>query len=171
MVTVLVWSLLAAPPAAFLRDARALVVNEWCEALTEPAPLTTRVHVELDDGALLIFVQVPSYMCRQTNDALPVVIDAKGTWRWGKALDGEVQAAARASDGVLWAQSEWQIEGGYPIVWRSVDGITCLRVKDVETCSSCAAVKSAWTRSERGAAVEFRRGKTMVSVPRTLKPE
>lgn len=117
-------------PVGLLKSLRKQTIGEWCSPATwvSPAPLETTRFLELLDGGLLFFVQIPNYFCDSTNRAAPVVVTAKGEWRWGLPLDGLVTHLARSEDGVLWAATQWQIEGTFPALHRSKDGITWMEV-------------------------------------------
>lgn len=112
-------------PAALLRYLRQHTVGAWCDPgrWRAPAPLEASRALELRDGGLLVFVQVPDYLCTSTNSAVPVIVSAAGEWRWGLPLDGAVNHVARSEDGTLWATSQWQIEGIFPKLFRSRDGL------------------------------------------------
>jgi hypothetical protein len=108
-----------------LRYLRKQTVGEWCTAANwaTPAALDASRFHELRDGGLVVFVQVPDYLCSGSNTAVPVVITAKGEWKWGVPISGSVVHLAKSEDGTLWASSQWQVEGTYPMLHRSRDGI------------------------------------------------
>ncbi|MHB8872502.1 MAG: hypothetical protein ACYC8T_02340 [Myxococcaceae bacterium] len=111
-------------PPALLGQLRKLTTGDWCHAAdwTAPAPLGSARFASLEGGRLLLFLQVPDYLCSGSNTALPVVVDAGGRWRWGSPLQGEVTRLLEGG-GALWAVSQWSIEGTYPMLWRSLDGL------------------------------------------------
>ncbi len=113
-------------PANLLRFLRQKTLGEWCdrERWTTPGTLEVSATHELKDGGLLLFVQVPNYLCSSSNSAVPVMVSKKGKWTWGAPVNGHVRVVATSPDGTLWATSEWQIEGTYPMVLRSRDGLS-----------------------------------------------
>ncbi len=118
-------------PVALLTYLRKKTLGDWCARAnwSAPAPLQATRFLELRGDALLLFVQVPSYLCSSSNTAVPVVFTATGEWRWGLPVDGLVTHLARAEDGTLWASTQWQIEGTYPALFSSKDGIAWKEVE------------------------------------------
>lgn len=118
-------------PAGLLTSLRRQTIGEWCSQAnwTSPAPMEATRFLELHDGGLLFFVQIPNYLCSSSNRAVPVVVTPKGEWKWGLPIDGLVTHLARSEDGVLWAATQWQIEGTYPALYRSKDGIAWKEVQ------------------------------------------
>lgn len=160
MVLVVVAS---APPPELLAHMRTLVVNDFCPSYDQPGPLGTDKWHALKNGALLVLVQVPSYLCTKTNDAVPVVIDERGKWKWGKAISGLVGKLGRSKDGALWLESEWQVEGGYPIYATSKDGLTWTEKK---SAPEIVNDRGAWKREANA----FKNGAREVVFPATLPP-
>ncbi|MBI5546504.1 MAG: hypothetical protein HY901_21700 [Deltaproteobacteria bacterium] len=118
-------------PASLLRYLRQKTVSAGCDASqwTAAAPLSISQHFELSDGRLLLFVQIPDYFCKDSNSAVPVVVSAKGEPRWGLPISGAVTHLARSEDGLLWAATQWQIEGTYPMLFKSIDALAWKEVE------------------------------------------
>lgn len=114
------------PPADLLAQMRKAVLAGVCdaEAWTQPGPLSADLFTALPDGRLLLFAQIPDYLCRSSNQAFPIAIDAKGRWTWGAPLPGSATLLARRPGGSLLAVTQWQIEGTYPALFESKDGLT-----------------------------------------------
>lgn len=112
-------------PRPLLDELRNYTVSGGCEvgAWTQGAPLGSEAHLSLDDGRLLVFLQVPDSHCVRSNKAVPVMVDPRGRFTWGQPLKGVVTRVSRGPDGVLWAAS--QGEGGEPCpaLWTSKDGL------------------------------------------------
>ena len=99
--------------------------EEW----REPGPLTAEVFLGRPDGSLIFFAQVPDYFCRSSNTAVPVLVEPEGKWRWGEPLAGMFTRVLAAADGTLVAATQWQIEGTYPALLTSRDGLTWIELE------------------------------------------
>ena len=59
-----------------------------------------------------------------SNSAVPVVASPEGELKWGAPVPGRVTHLLRAEDGSFWAVSQWQVEGTYPMLLHSGDGLS-----------------------------------------------
>lgn len=118
-------------PVGLLTYLRKQTLGEWCAQgnWATPAPMEAGRFLELRGGGLLLFVQVPNYLCTSSNAAVPVVVTPKGEWKWGLPVDGLVTHLAKSEDGTLWASTQWQVEGTYPALYRSKDGVAWKEVE------------------------------------------
>ncbi len=109
------------PPAALLANLGALMrADRDCDRVG----LSARHVFLLSGNRLLLLLEVANYFGCRSNAILPATVDSSGEWKWGEPLAGEIQAAAATADGSVWVASEWIIEGGYPALYRSADGVT-----------------------------------------------
>lgn len=134
------------PTDALLGDLRRAVLGGGAcsrEEWREPGPLSAEVFLGRPDGTLLFFVQVPDYFCRSSNTALPVLVEAAGQWRWGEPLAGLFTRVLAAPDGTLVAATQWQIEGTYPALLTSRDGLTWVELALPEERATRAPDESA----------------------------
>lgn len=84
--------------------------------------LFSRSFFALDDERLLILIGIPDYLC-SSNSFLPVVADGQGGWQSGPPLPGAPSWLVRGADGALWLAAQWQVEGTFPALYRSLDGV------------------------------------------------
>ena len=76
----------------------------------------------LDNNKLLLLLGISEYLCG-SNTFIPVTVDYHGKWEYGRFIEGEPTLLVKGSDNALWLNSQWQIEGTYPSLYRSTDGI------------------------------------------------
>ena len=123
----------SAGPVKVLRPPPALIAFFGKMARNNPIPcqgtgrpqLVIRYFAALPGrrgGSLLLLVQVPDYQC-SSNSFLPVVVDRGGRWRWGQRMSGAPSRLVRGPDGRLWVTALWMIEGTYPMLYHSPDGL------------------------------------------------
>ncbi|MEW5723837.1 MAG: hypothetical protein AB1896_12065, partial [Thermodesulfobacteriota bacterium] len=82
----------------------------------EPRPLSSRWFTGLDGDRLLLLLEIPDYLCRNSNTTLPLVVDAQSGWQTGEPLEGVPSRFGRGPDGVLWLVTQWQVEATLPII-------------------------------------------------------
>lgn len=100
--------------------------------------LFSRHFFELADGRLLILLGIPDYLCA-ANSFMPVTVDDRGHWRAGAIMPGEPSLTAVGPDKALWLAAQWQAEGTYPALYRSLNGVDWQEIKlpenrDVDCC-------------------------------------
>jgi hypothetical protein len=93
---------------------------------------------ELDDKRLLLLLGIPDYLCA-SNSFVPVVVDDRGEWRAGPILAGEPSFLVRGPGKALWLAAQWQVEGTFPALYRSQNGVDWQEIKlpgerDVDCC-------------------------------------
>jgi hypothetical protein len=122
----------AAPaPASLLATVRRLMAESSCRLKSAVRlPLRWSNFAALDRRRLLLLLALPDYLCEHSNTVLPVLVDSGRRrdrwhyrWRLGKPMAGEVQQLSRTSDGTLLLATRWIVEGSYPMLYRSRDGL------------------------------------------------
>jgi hypothetical protein len=93
-----------------------------CEA-GEHAPLLTGEYYELSSHNLLVLAGLPDYLCRYSNSFVPIVVTTEGETTWGKALPGVPSFIVQGPDKTIWLVSQWAVEGTYPMLFRSENGV------------------------------------------------
>lgn len=91
-----------------------------CET-TEIVDIT---YQERENHDLLVFMHLPDYLCTRSNSVIPVIVSPEGRWTWGNRLSGLPSLCVEDKDRVLWLITQWAVEGSYPELYRSSDGIT-----------------------------------------------
>jgi hypothetical protein len=104
----------------------------------EKKVLFSRNFFELNDKRLLILVGIPDYFCA-SNSFMPVTVDDQGKWRAGSIIPGEPSWMLLGPDNALWLAAQWQIEGTFPALYRSMNGVDWNEIKlpenrDVDCC-------------------------------------
>lgn len=77
----------------------------------------------LDNGKLLLLIGLPDYFCNASS-FMPVTVDKLGHWNAGAVLENYPTFLLTDSNQQLWLTSHWEIEGVYPVLHHSVDGVT-----------------------------------------------
>jgi hypothetical protein len=100
--------------------------------------LFSRDFFELADGRLLILVGIPDYLCA-SNSFMPVTVDDRGQWLAGPILPGAPSWIVPGPDNSLWLAAQWQVEGTFPALYRSTNGVDWQEIKlpenrDVDCC-------------------------------------
>lgn len=100
--------------------------------------LFSRDFFELNDKRLLILVGIPDYLCN-SNSFMPVSVDDQGDWRSGAVVPGAPSWLVLGPDNALWLATQWQVEGTFPALYRSLDGLDWREIKlpenrDVDCC-------------------------------------
>jgi len=90
--------------------------------------LFSRDFFALADGRLLILIGLPDYLCA-SNSFMPVTVDSHGQWLAGPILPGAPSLLLRAPDNALWLAAQWQVEGTFPALYRSLDGVDWQEIK------------------------------------------
>lgn len=115
------------PPSALISAIKkAILSSSWNQ--TADGPLGSEFYLTLNNGKLLLFLQIPNYLGGNSNMALPTTIDLRGTWKWGEPIEGVVEKAVITEDGNIWISSQWAIEGTYPLLYCSKNGTTWQRI-------------------------------------------
>ncbi len=79
-------------------------------------------HFYALNGKLLLLIALPDYFCNASS-FMPVTIDKQGHWDAGAVLENYPTFLLTDSSQQLWLASHWEIEGVYPVLQRSIDGI------------------------------------------------
>lgn len=90
--------------------------------------LFSKDFFELADRRLLILVGIPDYLCA-SNSFMPVTTDDQGKWLAGPILPGAPSLLALGPDDSLWLAAQWQIEGTFPALYRSTNGVDWTEIK------------------------------------------
>ncbi len=100
--------------------------------------LFSRNFFSLNDERLLILIGIPDYLCA-SNSFMPVVVDDQGKWLAGAIMPGAPSWIVLGPDRALWLVAQWQIEGTFPALYRSLNGvdwqeITLPEDREVDCC-------------------------------------
>ncbi|WP_459923189.1 hypothetical protein [Desulfatiferula olefinivorans] len=104
-----------------------------------PPPHTAAVYAyDIDHDRRLMLIAVADYLCTGSNSFLPVVLE-DGSWRAGEFMDGAPSMVVMENDDSLWLVTQWQIEGTYPALFHSADGVSWREIplpagRDVDCC-------------------------------------
>jgi len=90
--------------------------------------LFSRDFFELGDDRLLILLGIPDYLCA-SNSFMPVTVDDQGQWLAGRPMPGAPSWLVRGADDALWLAAQWQVEGTFPALYRSLDGVDWQEIK------------------------------------------
>ncbi len=90
--------------------------------------LFSRDYFQLDDERLLILVGIPDYLCA-SNSFMPVVADGQGKWLAGPPMPGAPSWIVPGPDDALWLAAQWQVEGTFPALYRSLNGVDWQEIK------------------------------------------
>ncbi len=90
--------------------------------------LFSRDFFELADQRLLVLIGIPDYLCA-SNSFMPVTVDSRGQWLAGPILPGAPSLLARGPDNSLWLAAQWQIEGTFPALYRSTNGVDWTEIR------------------------------------------
>ena len=86
-------------------------------------PLGSTHFMELGETSLLILLEIPDYLCDRSNTIVPLLADVRGRWILGDNLPGLPAFFGPGPDKALWLVTQWQVEGTYPSLLRSEDGL------------------------------------------------
>lgn len=113
-------------PSSILQNIKQAVQDSdfSCEKKT----FFSRHFFELADGRLLILIGIPDYLCA-SNSFLPVAVDDQGQWQTGAITPGEPSLMVVGPDKTLWLVAQWQIEGTFPALYRSLNGVDWQEIK------------------------------------------
>ncbi len=102
-----------------------LAATDWVQGCgtRKGAHLTSDRYYEIDSHRLLILAGLPDYLCDSSNSFVPVVLTSDGKLDWGKRLAGSPSFLVRDPECRLWLVSQWMIEGTYPLLFRSENGL------------------------------------------------
>lgn len=76
----------------------------------------------LNNNKLLLLLGLPDYFCNASS-FMPVVIDSSGNWRAGVVFESYPTFLLSDSSQQLWLASHWEIEGVFPLLHHSLDGV------------------------------------------------
>ena len=76
----------------------------------------------LNNGKLLILIGLPDYFCNASS-FMPVTVDNQGHWEAGAVLESYPTFVLTDSHQQFWLISHWEIEGVYPVLHHSIDGV------------------------------------------------
>jgi hypothetical protein len=93
---------------------------------------------DMDGKGLLVLLGISDYLCN-SNSFIPVKIDTTGKWEFGNFIQGKPSFMIKGPDKGFWLNAQWQIEGTYPSLYRSLDGIDWKKVglpknRNVDCC-------------------------------------
>ncbi len=88
----------------------------------EKQPLSSELFYSLPTGELLILMGLPSYMCH-IGSFMPIMVDHQGHWSWHDAIDGYPALLLTDSTQGYWLVSHGEVEGVYPALRHSRDGL------------------------------------------------
>ncbi|MBF0528413.1 MAG: hypothetical protein HQK55_03915 [Deltaproteobacteria bacterium] len=105
----------------------------------DQAPLFSNDFFELSPDRLLLFLGLTDYLSDFSNTFLSVLVDKSGKWSTGLYLPGAPTAMFKDKDNTLWLVTQWQIEGTYPTLYKSRDGLSWSEVtlpanRNVDCC-------------------------------------
>jgi len=118
--------------------------NGWpCGDKGHPAEIIYDQYFTLGDGSLLVFIEIPDYLC-SSNSFMPVLVDNEGNWQYGQIMEGVPSLFSVSPDGTYWLTTQWSIEGSYPLFFKSFNGIHWFYMglpdgRDVDCCSEYIA--------------------------------
>jgi hypothetical protein len=110
------------PPKTILRQIAEMESSGACSP-DYIRPLRSQHFAALDRNTLLILLELPDYLCDKSNSIVPLLADVRGRWVLGDRLPGLPVFFEQGPDGALWLATQWQIEGTYPSLFRSKDGL------------------------------------------------
>jgi hypothetical protein len=110
------------PPKTILRQIAEMESSGACSP-DYIRPLRSQHFAALDRNTLLILLELPDYLCDKSNSIVPLLADVRGRWVLGDRLPGLPFFFEQGPDGALWLVTQWQIEGTYPSLFRSKDGL------------------------------------------------
>ncbi|MDD2776306.1 MAG: hypothetical protein PHU06_10145 [Gallionella sp.] len=126
------------PPA--LQQQLKLATEQLRKAECDEAKLSlsSELFYSLPTGELLILMGLPSYMCH-IGSFMPTMVDRQGHWSWGDAIDGYPALLLTDSTRGYWLVSHGEIEGVYPELRHSRDGlhwqeITLPESRNIDCC-------------------------------------
>jgi hypothetical protein len=90
--------------------------------LKEYARLYVHSFHSIDDERLLWLIGAPDYMC-DSNSFFPVIVDDQGQWSHGEFIEGEPYVFMRLPRYGLLLSSQWTIEGTFPFLFFSSNGL------------------------------------------------
>ncbi len=110
-------------------------MNYGCE---QDLPIVVEQFLNHTDEALLLFLQVPDYLCDGSNSFIPIMVTLDGKWQWGQTMPG-APGLIRQNKNILWLTSQWQVEGSFPILYQSNNGLSWHQVllpenREVDCC-------------------------------------
>ncbi|MCK4838838.1 MAG: hypothetical protein KAS94_08535 [Desulfobulbaceae bacterium] len=86
------------------------------------AAITLYDLYSINNDKVLLLLGAPDYLCN-SNSFLPVILDAKGTWASGEFMEGRPELIFKESETSVFMVTQWMIEGTYPTLFHSSDGI------------------------------------------------
>lgn len=113
-------------PAPLLKSIRQAVQESGSQCKRKL--LFSRDFFELTDKRLLILIGIPDYLCK-SNSFMPVSVDDRGDWRAGALVPGAPSWMVLGPDNALWLATQWQVEGTFPALYRSPDGLAWREIK------------------------------------------
>ena len=92
----------------------------------------------IGNDKVLLLLGAPDYLCN-SNSFLPVILDSQGTWASGEFIEGRPELIFKESETSFFMVTQWMIEGTYPTLFHSSDGInwrmlTLPEARDVDCC-------------------------------------
>lgn len=76
----------------------------------------------LTNDHLLLLIGLPDYFCNASS-FMPVVINRLGNWNAGAVFESYPSFLLTDNKRQLWLISHWEIEGVYPLLHHSLDGV------------------------------------------------
>lgn len=97
--------------------------TEISTTCTERPEIKYRFHLSVSPDQLILIASVPEYLCISANSFFSVVLSPDGTWRLSERIIGRPEIVTLGPGGRIWLSTQWMIEGTYPELLISDDGI------------------------------------------------
>ncbi len=72
---------------------------------------------------VILLLKISDYLCHQSNSFIPVRISPHGTFEIGTMYSGSPGLLLQQSETSYWMSTQWMIEGTYPELYKSSDGL------------------------------------------------
>jgi hypothetical protein len=110
------------PPRTIVNQIAEMEGLEKCSS-EQPCPLGSKHFLALERDTLLILLELPDYLGDKSNSVIALLADVRGRWLLGDRLPGSPVFFGKGPDNTLWLATQWQIEGTYPSLFQSPDGL------------------------------------------------
>ncbi len=116
-------------PEIIVDDIKQLVAkSDWTFDCTNFTSIDYQAFQFSDDSYLMI-VEAPDYLCTNSNTYIPVYYQGGELYGWGGPYPGRVSQVVKSEHGQWFLASYWAIEGTYPMLYQSADGIVWHEIK------------------------------------------
>jgi hypothetical protein len=110
-------------PALLVEDIRQVVAkSDWSLGCAEFTYITYQMFKFVDNSHLVI-AEAPDYLCDNSNTYIPIYYKGAELLGWGNSYPGKVNHVVKSDKGHWFLSSYWAIEGTYPMLYQSSDGI------------------------------------------------